>query len=334
MDARTRPIRPGNTNVERFSGSPYRQNDFEAEDGTVSELRPVHVPGGLAKPGDVVGYDSDLYADGYPADDFQQDGFQNDGYPVDGFQVEGYRIDPRSLGGAGCSTMARPTVMARVLLCEPHAIYRIGLRAILDSTPDLAVIGESAHDAEAATVAHRWKPQVILVAHDLPDLGGLEFVRQFATTPTSVIVLGDSAREEDVIETLRAGANGYLLKNTAPHQLIDAVRSAARGETVLDSSVAGHLIPYLHQPATRRVAGEAPCFSQLTRRQRDVALLVAEGLSNSEIAAKLCLTTATVKSHLRVALRTLGLRDRTQLAILAHRVDHGVERPTAVRYPA
>jgi DNA-binding NarL/FixJ family response regulator len=350
VDARARPIRPGNANIERFSGSPYRQNDFEAEDGTVSELRPVHVPSGRPESGEIVGYgpgmttgiDADIFDGGYPGGEYPADGYTADGYPADRFQVDsyqedqvdGYRVDPRSLGGSGCSTMSRPTVMARVLLCEPHAIYRIGLRAILDSTPDLAVIGESAHDSEACTVAHRWKPQVILVAHDLPDMGGLEFVRQFATTPTSVIVLGDSAREEDVIETLRAGANGYLLKNTAPHQLIDAVRSAARGETVLDSSVAGHLIPYLHQPATRRVAGEAPCFSQLTRRQRDVALLVAEGLSNSEIAAKLCLTTATVKSHLRVALRTLGLRDRTQLAILAHRVDHGADRPIGVRHPA
>jgi DNA-binding NarL/FixJ family response regulator len=211
---------------------------------------------------------------------------------------------------------------ARVLLCEPHAIYRIGLRTILERSPDIAVVGESAHTAEACTLAHKWKPEVILVAHDLPPAGALELVRLLATAPASVMVLGDSIREDDVIAALRAGANGYLLKNTTPYQLIDATRSAARGETVLDSSVAGYLIPYLYQPEARRVAGEPPCFAQLTPRQRDVALLVAEGLTNSEIAAKLCLTTATVKTHLGSALRTLGLRDRTQLAIAAHSGDH------------
>ncbi|RBY75092.1 DNA-binding response regulator [Geodermatophilus sp. TF02-6] len=218
---------------------------------------------------------------------------------------------------------ARPLVsLVRILLCEDQELYRLGLRVVLDAQPDLAVVGE-VHDLPAAiAAADHDSVQIVVVRQALVE-GGLPLVRELSQRGTAVLVLADVAAPPDpeLVKVLRAGVRGYLSRRLAAQRLVDAVRALARDEAALDAAVAGRLVRYLSDDSVRdgaAPAGSGP-LDRLTGRQRDVAVLVAQGLSNDEIARRLFLSQATVKSHLTAVLRRLEVRTRTQLAILVNR---------------
>jgi DNA-binding NarL/FixJ family response regulator len=228
-------------------------------------------------------------------------------------------VSGRSTSGAG-----EPI---RVLICDDSEVLRQGLRTVLRSAPDLAVVAEAADAAEALALAAIHRPDVALVG--LGALGAVieDLVRDLTTMAIRVVLLGEARAGSDLVDALQAGARGYVHTTVSPQRLVQGVRAVAHGETVLDAAVTGEL---LHQlDGTRRPArGEEDSFrSPLTARQQTVSELVAEGLTNAEIATRLNVSRATVKGHITVALRRLGLRDRTQLAIHVHRA----ARPDAGR---
>jgi DNA-binding NarL/FixJ family response regulator len=198
----------------------------------------------------------------------------------------------------------------RVLICDDHEVFRHGLRAVLRRIPGVC---------EALPLASTARPDVTLLGVDgqgpvLPDL-----VREMTGTGTRVLLLGEVGAASDLLEVLRAGARGYVHAAVSSQRLIECVRAVARGETVLDANVTGELLHRLDDVARSGDDGEPRAHGPLTARQQAVAELVAEGLTNAEIAERLQLSRATVKGHITVALRRLALRDRTQLAIHVHR---------------
>ncbi len=226
-------------------------------------------------------------------------------------------------GGVGRGASGRSTSGAgepiQVLICDDSEVLRHGLRTVLRSAPDLAVVAEAADAAEALALAAIHRPDVALVG--LGTLGAVveDLVRALTAMAVRVVLLGEARAGSDLVDALQAGARGYVHTTVSPQRLVQGVRAVAHGETVLDAAVTGEL---LHQlDGTRRAAGgdEGSYRSPLTARQQTVSELVAEGLTNAEIAARLKVSRATVKGHITVALRRLGLRDRTQLAIHVHR---------------
>jgi DNA-binding NarL/FixJ family response regulator len=207
----------------------------------------------------------------------------------------------------------------RVLICDDHEVFRHGLRAVLRQIPGVCVVAEAACVGEALPLASTARPDVTLMGVDgqgpvLPDL-----VREMTGTGTRVLLLGEVGAASDLLEVLRAGARGYVHAAVSSQRLIECVRAVARGETVLDANVTGELLHRLDDVARSGDDGQPRPHGPLTARQQAVAELVAEGLTNAEIAERLQLSRATVKGHITVALRRLGLRDRTQLAIHVHR---------------
>jgi DNA-binding NarL/FixJ family response regulator len=207
----------------------------------------------------------------------------------------------------------------RVLICDDHEVFRHGLRAVLRQIPGVCVVAEAACVGEALPLASTARPDVTLMGVDgqgpvLPDL-----VREMTGTGTRVLLLGEVGAASDLLEVLRAGARGYVHAAVSSQRLIECVRAVARGETVLDANVTGELLHRLDDVARSGDDGQPRAHGPLTARQQAVAELVAEGLTNAEIAERLQLSRATVKGHITVALRRLGLRDRTQLAIHVHR---------------
>jgi DNA-binding NarL/FixJ family response regulator len=208
----------------------------------------------------------------------------------------------------------------RVLLCEDQEIFRLGLRVVFEAQPDMAVVAETSHLTEALEVADGPGTQVLVVRQALVGRSSLPLLRDLCQRATGVLVLAETGGDSGLMEVLQAGVRGFLPRRAAAQRLVDAVRALARQETALDSTVAGQLVRYLTSAATQAgVGGQA--LNRLTERQRDVATLVAEGLSNGEIASRLFLSPATVKSHLTAVMRRLDIRTRTQLAILLTR-DH------------
>jgi DNA-binding NarL/FixJ family response regulator len=222
----------------------------------------------------------------------------------------------RGVSGRSTSGAGEPI---QVLICDDSEVLRQGLRTVLRAAPDLAVVAEAADAAEALALAAIHRPDVALVG--LGALGAVieDLVRALTTMAIRVVLLGEARAGSDLVDALRAGARGYVHTTVSPQRLVQGVRAVAHGETVLDAAVTGEL---LHQlDGTRRPAREEEDSfrSPLTARQQTVSELVAEGLTNAEIATRLNVSRATVKGHITVALRRLGLRDRTQLAIHVHR---------------
>jgi DNA-binding NarL/FixJ family response regulator len=216
--------------------------------------------------------------------------------------------------GAGVA-VSDPSV--RVLVCDDHEVLRHGLRTVLRRAPDLTVVAEAADVDEALLLATGVRPDVVLLGLDAQGPGVQDLVRAMSGRGIRVVLLGEACVGSDAVEALKAGARGYVHAAVSSERLIEYVRAVARGETVLDPSVTGELLTRLDGDRTGdgRRAGQNP----LTARQQAVAELVAEGLTNAEIAARLELSRATVKGHITVALRRLNLRDRTQLALHVHR---------------
>jgi NarL family two-component system response regulator LiaR len=209
-----------------------------------------------------------------------------------------------------------PDVIA-VFIVDDHAVVRQGVRAALEARPDFSVVGEAESGAEAvARVAERL-PDVVLMDLLMEGMDGVEATRQVrAVSPrTQVVVLTSYHDDEHIFPALRAGAISYLLKSVKMDELAQAIRLAARGEATLHPQVAARVVQELQAP---RKAGQGP-IAELTERELEVLRLIANGLTNSEITARLVLSEHTVKGHVSNILSKLHLADRTQAAVLAWR---------------
>ena len=208
-----------------------------------------------------------------------------------------------------------------VLLCEDHQIYLAGLCSLLDSDPALTVAGEVDNVEAACSLAEQHLCDVVVVRQGLLHSPEYEPLRRLSDLGAAVLVLAESESELELTRALRAGARGYLSRRLTAQQLVEGIRALARNEPAFDTIVTRHLMRYLTEEppkADARGTRGSP-LDRLTERQRAVAVLVAEGLSNSEIAARLYVSQGTVKSHLATVMRRLNIRSRTQLAILLNR---------------
>ncbi|MFI0420020.1 DNA-binding response regulator [Spongiactinospora gelatinilytica] len=209
--------------------------------------------------------------------------------------------------------------MTTVLVADDQAMVRAGFAALLSAQPDLVVVGEAANGIEAVTIAERTRPDVVLMDVRMPYLDGLEATRRvLAGAPdTSVVILTTFDIDDYVYTALRAGASGFLLKDSPPADLINAVRVVAAGEALLAPSVTRRLIETFasRQPIDER---EALRLNALTPRELDVLRLIAGGRSNADIARDLTIAEETVKSHVGRIFGKLHLRDRAQAVVLAY----------------
>jgi DNA-binding NarL/FixJ family response regulator len=204
----------------------------------------------------------------------------------------------------------------RVVLADDQALVRTGFRMILSVEDDIEVVGEAADGAEAVDVVRRLRPDVVLMDVQMPGTDGVQATAQVvADGDTKVVVLTTFDRDDYLFDALRAGASGFLLKNTAPEDLVDAIRSVAAGHALLAPEVTRRVIARF---ASRGVGYRPDLLESLTEREREVLVLVAHGLSNAEIAARLVLGEATVKTHVSRVLMKLGLRDRVQAVVFAY----------------
>jgi DNA-binding NarL/FixJ family response regulator len=219
-------------------------------------------------------------------------------------------------------------VTVRVLLADDHALARTGLRMVLDAEPDIEVVGEAATGRQAVHSAGRLAPDVVLMDVRMPEMDGIAATRSIVAGEDAprVLILTTFDLDEYVYDALAAGASGFLLKDAGPEQLIHAIRVVAAGDALLAPSVTRRLIDELVVPGRRRV-GTVRELDELTPREREVLGLVAQGLSNAEIAGRLFLGETTVKTHVSAVLRKLRLRDRVQAVIAAY--DAGLVRPAS-----
>ncbi|WP_325048872.1 response regulator transcription factor [Micromonospora craterilacus] len=212
----------------------------------------------------------------------------------------------------------------RVLLVDDDALVRTGLRLMLGGAPELEVVGEAADGVDVADAVTRSRPDVVLMDVRMPLLDGIAATRGVTTRAGHrpvVIVLTTFDADATVVEALRAGAAGFLLKHTPPERIVDAVRRAAAGEPVLSPTVARTLIDRVAAgggPPDARRQRARERLALLTEREQEVARAVAAGLSNADIAARLYLSVGTVKAYVSSALARLELTNRTQLALMAH----------------
>jgi len=215
--------------------------------------------------------------------------------------------------------MARMTLPVRVLVVDDDALVRAGLTMMLDGAPGIAVVGEAADGDEVPAAADAHSPDVVLMDLRMPRVDGITATRRLRARPRppQVIVLTTFDADEDILHALRAGASGFLLKDTPPARIAEAVHQVAAGEPILSPGITRRLMD--------RVAVQAGAYSRaratlaaLSPREHDVVVAIARGHNNTEIAAALTMTLATVKTHVSHILTKLDLDNRTQIALLAH----------------
>jgi DNA-binding NarL/FixJ family response regulator len=213
----------------------------------------------------------------------------------------------------------------RVLLVDDDPLVRAGLKLMLRGAADIEVVGEVEDGSGVAASVRRHMPDVVLMDIRMPVMDGIAATRALTGRDTTarVIVLTTFDTDRLVVEAMRAGAAGYLLKHTEPEQIVQALRSAARGEPALSPAAARALIEHAAAGSGVRSEQAARQFALLSERERQIAMAVAEGLSNAEIGARLHLSAGTVKAHLSSALAKLDLDNRIQLALLAHDANAG-----------
>jgi DNA-binding NarL/FixJ family response regulator len=215
--------------------------------------------------------------------------------------------------------------MIRVAIADDQALVRGGFRLILDARPDMQVIGEAEDGERAVDLVQRLVPDVLLLDVRMPNLDGIEATRQIVATasPTRIIILTTFDLDDYVHDAIRAGASAFLLKDVRPTDLVDAIRLVAAGNALLAPTALTRLLERFGSPHSREP--DNALLGSLTERELEILRLVAEGLSNAEIAARLVVSEATVKTHVSHLLRKLGVRDRVQAVITAY--DTGLVQP-------
>jgi DNA-binding NarL/FixJ family response regulator len=215
----------------------------------------------------------------------------------------------------------------RILLADDQTLIRAGFRALLDAEPDMEVVAEAGTGRDAVRMAAHEKPDVILMDIRMPDDDGLTATRRILADPaligTRIIILTTFELDESIAEAVRAGAAGFLVKDTEPEELIRAVRVVHDGDALLSPSVTRRIMAQL--AAQSRAAGKVVPLDQVTDREREVLKLVGEGLNNAEIAERLFITPLTAKTHVSRIMTKLMVRDRSQLVVLAY--ESGLVRP-------
>ena len=221
--------------------------------------------------------------------------------------------------------------MTRVLIADDQALVRVGLRKILEAEADVTVVGEAGDGEDAVAAAHRLRPDVVLMDIRMPVLDGIEATRRIVGDhpATRVLILTTFGLDEYVFDTLRAGASGFMLKDAPPEEIAAAVRIVASGEALLAPAITRAVIDEFahHRPATPATPPRA--LEELTPREHEVLDLLARGLSNPEICARLVISEATAKTHVARILQKLGLRDRVQAVIYAY--ESGLIAPGSAR---
>jgi DNA-binding NarL/FixJ family response regulator len=210
--------------------------------------------------------------------------------------------------------------MTAVLIADDQALVRVGLRKILESEPGTTVVGEAADGEEAVAEARRLRPDVVLMDIRMPVLDGIEATRRIVRDrpEARVLVLTTFGLDGYVYDSLRAGASGFMLKDAPPEEIAAAVRIVANGEALLAPAVTRAVIEEFARRPAPREASPPPALDGLTAREREVLDLLARGLSNPEICARLVISEATTKTHVAHILQKLGLRDRVQAVIYAY----------------
>ncbi|MFD8889779.1 response regulator [Streptomyces sp. NPDC059566] len=217
--------------------------------------------------------------------------------------------------------------MIRVLLADDQLLVRAGFRALLDAQPDVGVVGEAADGEEAVRLVRELRPDVVLMDIRMPVLDGLAATRRIgedeALADVRVVMLTTFELDEYVFEAIRAGASGFLVKDTEPEELLRAVRAVVAGDALLSPGVTRRLIAEF--AARSKQPAAAAGLGRLTDREREVMALVGMGLSNEEIARRLVVSPLTAKTHVSRTMVKLGARDRAQLVVLAY--ESGLVRP-------
>jgi DNA-binding NarL/FixJ family response regulator len=212
----------------------------------------------------------------------------------------------------------------RLVIADDQPLLRAGFRAVLEATGEMEVVGEAADGEQAVALARELDPDVILMDIRMPRLDGVEATRRLVDSGSRsrILVLTTFDLDEYVYAAVQAGASGFLLKDVEPAGLVDAIRVVAAGNTLFGPAATRHLVErFAHLPPMTPVPG----LEQLTDREREILSMLAEGLSNAEIASRLYLGETTVKSHVSAVLRKLGVRDRVQAVIAAY--ESGLVQP-------
>jgi DNA-binding NarL/FixJ family response regulator len=223
--------------------------------------------------------------------------------------------------------------MIRVLLVDDQALIRSGIRSLLDAEDDIEVVAEAADGRQGVALAREHRPDIALIDVQMPVLDGIEATRQIVEDDrlcgVRVIILTNYGLDEYIFQALRAGASGFLLKDTEPAELLQALRVVMRGDALLSPAVTRQLVSEFvaRPPDAHPSAG----LETLTNREREVLALVAHGLSNDEIAAAMTLSPTTAKTHVSRAMTKLGARDRAQLVVFAYQ--SGLVQPRASKQP-
>lgn len=212
--------------------------------------------------------------------------------------------------------------MIRVLLADDQALIRMGFRMVLDAEADIEVVGEAADGAAAITQAKALSPDVVLMDIRMPGVNGIEATAEITRTlDTKVLILTTFDLDEYAFGGLRVGASGFLLKDTRPAELIEAIRTVASGEAVVSPRITRRMLEMFagQLPSGATASGQVdPRIASLTPRETEILCLVARGMSNAEIAAELVVSATTVKTHVGSVLAKLGVRDRVQAVVVAY----------------